>query len=319
MIKSKWWKWARRRALLVVPVILMATFLVFGLLQLVPGDLAVTLAGEAPTPERIAEIRSTYGLDRPFIVQYLSWLAHVAQGDLSRSLLSGEPVLTSILNRLPNTLIVVFGALSLSLAVGIPLGVAAAVRPGSRIDRALATTVSLGVALPSFWLAMILVSVLALDLNWFPATGMVRLSTSVSGAIWHTVLPALALSAAGAATIARQLRSALVDVLSSQYVRTLRAKGLTTTSILWKHGLKNVSVTLLTVIGLQINRLFSATVVIEIVFAIPGMGGLVVPAALAKDFPVVQGVVLTMAILNVTINFVVDAIIAYLDPRVSLS
>jgi peptide/nickel transport system permease protein len=319
MLSNDWWKWARRRLLLIVPVILMATFLVFGLLQLVPGDLAVTLAGEAPTPERIAEIRSVYGLDRPFLVQYLTWLGHAVQGDLSRSLMSGEPVIHSILNRLPNTLIVVFGALTLSLAVGIPLGVWAAVKPDSRVDRVLATTVSFGVAVPSFWIAMLLVSFFALDLNWFPATGMVRIGTSFSGAVWHTVLPAVALSASGAATVARQLRSALVDVLSSQYVRTLRAKGLTQSSILWKHGLKNVSVPLVTVIGLQINRLFSATVVVEVVFAIPGMGGLVVPAALAKDFPVVQGVVLTMAVLNVLINFVVDAVIAYLDPRVSLS
>ncbi len=319
MMTVDWWKWARRRALLVVPVLLLATFLVFALLQLVPGDLAVTLAGESPSPEHIAAIRAAYGLDQPFILQYLSWLGHVAHGDLSRSLVSGEPVLDSILDRLPNTLIVVVGALILSLSVGIPLGIWAAVRPGSLVDRILATTVSLGVALPSFWLAMILVSVFALDFNWFPATGIVRISTSVSGAVWHAVLPSLALSAAGAATVARQLRSALVEVLSSQYVRTLRAKGLPSSSILWSHGLKNVSVTLLTVIGLQINRLFSATVVVEVVFAIPGMGGLVVPAALAKDFPVVQGVVLTMAVLNVSVNFIVDGIIAYLDPRASLS
>lgn len=318
-VTGSWLKWARRRALLIAPVILLATFIVFGLLELVPGDLAVTLAGEAPSPERIAEIRTTYGFDKPFLVQYLNWLGNVVQGDLSRSILSGEPVINSILNRLPNTLIVIFGALSLSLAMGIPLGVAAAVRPGSRVDQMLATAVSLGVALPSFWLAMILVSIFALGLGWFPATGMVRLSTSIPEAISHAVLPSVALSVAGAATIARQLRSALVEILSSQYVRTLRAKGLTPGAILWKHGLKNASVTLLTVIGLQVNRLFSATVVVEVVFAIPGMGGLVVPAALAKDFPVVQGVVLTMAILNVTINFIIDGLIAYLDPRVALS
>jgi peptide/nickel transport system permease protein len=319
MMTADWWRWARRRVLLIVPVILLATFLVFGLLQLVPGDLAVTLAGEAPTPERIVEIRTTYGLDRPIIIQYLTWLRHVAEGDLSRSLLSGEPVTQSILNRLPNTLIVVFGSLTLSLMMGIPLGVSAAIRPGSRVDQILATVVSLGVALPSFWLAMILVSFFALELGWFPATGMVSLSTSVSGALWHAILPSVALSAAGAATVARQLRGALVEVLASPYVRTLRAKGLSPSSVLWKHGLKNVSVTLLTVIGLQINRLFSATVVVEVVFAIPGIGGLVVPAALAKDFPVVQGVVLTLAILNVSINFIVDGVIAYLDPRASLS
>ena len=272
MIASEWWKWACRRLLLIVPVILLATFLVFALVQLVPGDLAVTLAGESPTPERIHEIRVAYGLDQPFLVQYVDWLRHVVHGNLSRSLVSGEPVLNSILNRLPNTLIVVFGSLVLSLSVGIPLGVCAAVRPGSRVDRILATVVSFGVALPSFWLAMILVSFFALELKWLPATGMTRLSTSVSEAARHAILPSLALSAAGAATVARQLRSVLVEVLSSQFVRTLRAKGLTPASILWKHGLKNVSVTLLTVIGLQVNRLLSATVVVEVVFAIPRDG-----------------------------------------------
>lgn len=319
MVTSGWWKWARRRLLAIVPVVLLSTFVVFGLLQLVPGDLAVTLAGETPTPERIAEIRALYGLDRPFLVQYLTWVGNVLQGDLAKSLLTGEPVAHSIINRAPNTLMIVFGALSLSLIIGIPLGVWAAMSPGSRIDRMLGTTVSLGVALPSFWLAMILISYFALDLNWFPATGMIRPGTSFSGALWHSVLPSVALSATGAATVTRQLRNALVEVLASQYVRTLRAKGLTSASILWKHGLKNVSVTLLTVIGLQVNRLFGAAVVVEVVFAIPGMGGLVVPAALAKDFPVIQGVVLTMAILNVTVNFCVDAFIAYLDPRVSLA
>ena len=313
------WRWIGNRLLQIFPVIVLATFIVFGLLQLVPGDPAVTLAGDSASPQRIAEIRQIYGLDKPFLVQYGTWLGHAAQGDLSKSLLSGEPVRDSILHRLPNTLLIVAGSLLLSLLAGIPLGVAAAVRPGSRVDHFITAISSLGVAVPSFWLGMMLVSVFALGLRWLPATGAVAIGEDPIGALRHALLPSIALSAGGIATISQQLRGALGDVLSSQYVRTLRAKGLSSTEILWKHGLKNVSVPLLTVIGLLINRLLGATVVIEAVFAIPGTGSLVVNAAIGKDFPVVQGVVLTMVVLVIVVNLVVDGLFTVLDPRVSQS
>jgi peptide/nickel transport system permease protein len=311
------WRWLGNRLLQIVPVIVLATFIVFSLLQLVPGDPAVTLAGDSATPQRIAEIRQLYGLDKPFLVQYATWLGHAAQGDLSKSLLSGEPVRDTILRRLPNTLLIVAGALLLSLLIGIPLGMAAAIRPESRLDRFVTTIASLGVAVPSFWLGMMLVSIFALSLHWLPATGAASISDDPWGALRHALLPSIALSAGGIATIAQQLRSALTEVLSSQNVRTLRAKGLSSAAILWKHGLKNVSVPLLTVTGLLINRLLGATVVIEAVFAIPGTGSLVVSAAIGKDFPVVQGVVLTMVILVIVVNTVIDALYTFLDPRVS--
>ena len=311
------WRWIGNRLLQVFPVIVLATFIVFGLLQLVPGDPAVTLAGDSASPQRIAEIRQIYGLDKPFLVQYATWLGHAAQGDLSKSLLSGEPVRDSILHRLPNTLLIVAGSLLLSLLIGVPLGAAAAIRPGSRIDRFVTAISSLGVAVPSFWLAMMLVSLFALSLRWLPATGAESIGDDPAGALRHALLPSIALSAGGIATITQQLRSALSEVLSSQYVRTLRAKGLSSTAILWKHGLKNVSVPMLTVIGLLVNRLLGATVVIEAVFAIPGTGSLVVNAAIGKDFPVVQGVVLTMVVLVIVVNLAVDALYTFLDPRVT--
>jgi peptide/nickel transport system permease protein len=313
----KRWRWIGNRLLQILPVIVLATFIVFSLLQLVPGDPAVTLAGDSATPQRVAEIRQLYGLDKPFLVQYATWLGHAAQGDLSKSLLSGEPVRDTILHRLPNTLLIVAGSLLLSLLAGVPLGVAAAIRPESRLDRFVTFLSSLGVAVPSFWLAMMLVSVFALSLHWLPATGAASLIEDPWDAIRHAILPSIALSAGGIATIAQQLRSALGEVLSSQNVRTLRAKGLSSAAILWKHGLKNVSVPLLTVTGLLINRLLGATVVIEAVFAIPGTGSLVVNAAIGKDFPVVQGVVLTMVVLVIVVNLVIDGLYTFLDPRVS--
>ena len=308
--------WVWQRLLYLLPVAVLATFFVFGLLYLVPGDPAVTLAGENASPQHIEEIRTLYRLDRPVVVQYADWLTRVAHGDLSRSLLSGEPVSVSIARRLPNTLLIVAGALALSVLLGVPLSILAAMKPGGAADQAAMAVASLGVSVPSFWLAMILVSLFALGLHWFPATGAVPLGENVHAALTHAVLPALALSASGIATVARQLRSGLVEALTSPYVRALRARGLSRHAILWKHCLKNVSVPLLTVLGLLANRLLGAAVVIEAVFAIPGLGSMVTEAAIAKDFPVVQGVVLVVVTVVIVVNLTVDALCRLLDPRV---
>jgi len=305
-----------RRLVQVAPVIVLATFIVFGLQQLVPGDIAATLAGENATDARIAEIRKLYGLDRPFLEQYGTWLWHALHGDLGRSLLSGEVVLDSILRRFPTSLLIVGCALSLSLLIGVPLGILAATRPGSRVDALVTSIASLGVALPNFWLAMLLVATFALNWHFFPATGAKPLSAGVGPALLHAALPSIALAAGGVAEVARQLRSSLVEVLSSQYVRTLHAKGLSPAAILWRHGLKNVSVNLLTVIGLIFNRLLGATVVIEAVFAIPGIGSMVVHAAIHKDFPVIQGVVLALVLIVIALNLLIDVLYTVFDPRV---
>jgi len=306
----------RRRLVQVAPVIVLATFIEFGLQQLVPGDIAVTLAGENATDARIAEIRTLYGLDRPFFAQYGHWLWGVLHGDLGKSLLSGEVVLDSIARRFPVSLLIVGCALALSLAIGIPLGILAATRPGSRVDAFVTSIASLGVALPNFWLAMLLVATFALNWTLFPATGAKPLSAGLGPALLHAALPSIALAAGAIAEVARQLRSSLVEVLSSQYVRTLHAKGLSPAAILWRHGLKNVSVNLLTVIGLVFNRLLGATVVIEAVFAIPGIGSMVVHAAIHKDFPVIQGVVLALVLIVICLNLLIDVLYTVFDPRI---
>ena len=306
-----------RRLLQVVPIVVLATFIVFGLLKLVPGDIALTLAGDNASDERIAEIRQLYGLDRPFLVQYASWLWKALHGDLSKSLLSGEPVLSSIARSFPNTLLIVALAMAIALILGIPLGIAAASRPHETLDKTVMAVASIGIAVPNFWLAMILVAIFALQLNWLPATGSAPLSAGIREALGHAILPALALAAGGIAEVSRQLRSSLIDILSSQAVRTLHAKGLSPSVILWKHGLKNVSVNLLTVISLLANRLLAATVVVEAVFAIPGMGNLIVHAAIHRDFPVVQGVVFAMVLVVVTINLLAEVLYGVLDPRIA--
>lgn len=306
-----------RRAVQVVPVAVLATFIVFGLLQLVPGDPAAILAGDYASAERIAQIRAQYGFDQPLLAQYGAWLLHAARGDFGTSLLSGQAVLPAIAEQMPNTLVVVAGALLLSLLVGVPLGILAATRAGSVVDGAVSTVASLGVAMPNFWLGMVLVTVFALDLGWLPATGSAPLFTDPLGAVRHAVLPAVAVSAGGVADVARQVRSALAEVLGAPFVRTLRAKGMGPGAIVWKHGLKNIGVTLATVVGLLVNAMLGATVVVEAVFAIPGLGSLVVKSAIGKDFPMVQGVVLVMVLIVIAVNLLVDMLYPLLDPRIS--
>jgi peptide/nickel transport system permease protein len=306
---------AGRRLLQLIPALLLATLLAFALLKLVPGDIAVTLAGDNASDQRIQEIRQLYGLDRSILVQYVEWLGKVVRGDLSHSLLTGEAVLVAIERCLPSTLLIVVLAMGMTVLIGAPLGVLAAHRQGGWVDTAVMTVSSLGVAIPSFWLAMLLISTLAMDRSLFPVSGAVPLLQDPWAALHHAVLPALALAAGGIAEVSRQLRGALLELLSSQQVRTLRAKGLAPGAILWKHGLRNVGVNLLTVIALLANRMLAATVVIEAVFAIPGMGGLIVNAALQRDFPVVQGVILVMVVLVLLVNLVTDMLYGLIDPR----
>jgi peptide/nickel transport system permease protein len=303
------------RLLQVVPVVILATFAVFGLLQLVPGDPAAVIAGESATAERIAQIREMLGLDLPLWQQYAHWLGDAVRGDLSTSLITGVPVLEEVLRRLPNTLLIVVIALILSIAIGVPLGILAATRVDGPVDRIVTGIASLGVAVPNFWMGMILVGVFALGFGWFPTTGAARITEAPLDALSHAFLPACALATGGIAEITRQLRSALIEVLSSQYVRTLHAKGLSNARILWKHGLKNVALTLLTVIGLVFNRALGATVAIEAVFAIPGTGSLVVASAINKDFPMVQGVVFVLILIVIACNLMIDILYSVLDPR----
>ncbi len=300
-----------------IPIMILATFLVFSLMQLVPGDIAHTIAGENASESRIEEIRKQYGLNQPFLVQYGHWLLAAVQGDFGVSLLSGEEVSTTIARVFPNTLFIVVYAVILSILIGVPLGILASSKPNSKLDGAIMGATSLGVAVPNFWLGMVLVSFFALTWQWFPATGFESPMDDLTAALWFATLPAIALCTNGIAEVARQLRSSLVEIHGSQHVRTLHAKGLSPSSILWKHGLKNVSVNLLTVIGLLFNKALAATVVVETVFAIPGMGNTIVRAVLQGDFPVVQGAVLAMVVTVILVNLMTDLLYTVLDPRIT--
>lgn len=304
------------RLLALVPTVLLATFGVFVLVQLAPGDPAISMAGENATPEQIETIRDELGLDRPLLVQYWDWLTGALHGDLGTSLTTRLSVADEIRRTLPITLQLVAGGLLVAVALGVTAGVAAARRPNSRADALISSAASAGAAMPSFWLGLVLVSVFALSLGWVPATGYTPFRVDPSLALQQLVLPSIALGVAGAAEIARQLRAVMLDVLASDHVRTLRAKGLSNRRIVWQHALKGSGVPLLTVIGLQVSRLLGATVVVEAVFGISGIGTLVVGAAQNRDYPVVVGVVVVMAVLVILTNVIVDASYRVIDPRI---
>ena len=305
-----------RRLAQAVPTIVLLSFFTFFILHIGPGDPALLLAGEFPTEESIAEIRALYGFDQPIWEQYLAWAGQVLHGNFGKSLQSQEPVSQLILSRLPNTLLIVVYAMVIAVAVGGMLGIAAAARRGGLVDRVATGLATIADALPYFWLAMLLVSVFALDWQLFPATGAVPFTEDPLGALWTATLPAVALSVSGIAQVTRQLRAAMIEVLASPFVRTLRAKGLSEASILWKHGLRNVGITLVTVTGLVFSGKIGGTLLTETVFAIPGTGSALIQAAINKDYFVVQGIILVLSLLVLLVNLAVDLLYAVLDPRV---
>lgn len=299
-----------------VPTLFLASFGVFFLMHLAPGDPASILAGEDATAARVQQIRHQLGFDRPVIQQYWRWLTHALHGDLGISLLTRESIMSAIDRTLPITLQLVAGALIVSLVFGVMAGVAAARRANTATDAVISSVSSAGAAIPSFWLGLVLVSIFALHFHWFPATGFVGITHHLGVALNNLVLPSIALGAVGAAEIARQLRAVMIETLATDHVRTLRAKGLSERRIVWTHALKGSAVPLVTIVGLQVSRLLGATVVVEAVFGIPGMGSLVVSAAENRDYPVVQGVVVVMAAIVILVNLVVDVSYRLLDPRI---
>ncbi len=305
-------RYIRDRLLASIPVILGVSLLVFSVLHLLPGDpVAIMLGESAASPERIAELKAQLGLDDPLPLQYARFLGNALRGDLGRSIRSNRPVLDEIREQAPNTIQLTIAGLGLAVLVGIVLGVLAGRYQNSWIDHLSMLVALLGVSMPSFWMGLLLIFFFALQLGWRPATGQ--------GGLHRLVLPAFTLGVHAMAIIARLTRSNMVEVLGQEYVTTARAKGLSESAVLVGHALRNALVPVLTIVGLQFGTLLGGAVVIETVFARQGMGRLAVEAILAKDFPVVQGVVLVAAVLYVLINLLVDIAYGVIDPRIRAS
>lgn len=307
-----------KRILQMIPVLLVVTALVFSLLLLIPGDpvRAIIGVGEALDEEQMEAMRIRLGLDKPIPVQYVIWLGKAVRGNFGQSNHTNQDVMYEIKNRLPVTIQLGLAAWMISIIIAIPAGIISAMKRGTKTDF-VATVLSMGgVAIPGFWLGIMLILFFGVVLNWLPTHGFVSLFENPIEGIRHLILPAVSLGLAGAALNMRQTRSAMLEVLAQDYVRTARAKGLREGRVIWVHALKNSMLPVVTIIGLQIGRLFGGAVIIETMFAIPGMGRLMVDSIFRKDFPIVQATVLIVAVTVLVANLITDIIYAYLDPRI---
>jgi peptide/nickel transport system permease protein len=289
---------------------------VFALLHVTPGDPAVIIAGDYATAEDIARIRARLGLDQPLATQGRIWLGRVVRGDLGTSIFSGLPVATLIKQRAEATIGLTLFALIISVGVGVPLGVIAAWKKGSWLDRVVMVLAVSGFSMPTFWLGFLLVFVFAISVPWLPVQGYRPLAEGFWPFFRHLILPAFTLSVVYMALIARMTRASMLGVLGEDFIRTAFAKGLAPRHVLIRHALKNASLPVITIIGLGFALLIGGAVVTESVFALPGLGRLTVDAIIRRDYPVVQGVILVVSAVYVVINLVVDLLYVFLDPRI---
>ena len=305
-----------RRIASLLPVLLLVSFAAFSLIWLVPGDAAVTILGPDVDKATVEALRKSLGLDRSLPAQYGTWLGKAIQGDLGRSLRDNRPITGAVLERLPATVELSVLAMLVALAIGIPAGIITATRRGTWVDF-LGSVLSLGgISMPNFWLGILLILALSVVLGWLPPSGYVPLRESVRGNLELMIMPALTLGMALAATVARQTRASVLQVLDLDYVRTARAKGAKEGRVIGVHVMKNALIPVVTIVGLQIGRLAGGAVITETIFGIPGFGRLAVDSLLARDFPVIQAVVLLMAVAVVLSSLLVDIVYAYLDPRI---
>lgn len=310
-----------RRATALIPVLLIVTFGVFMLTGLIPGDPAVTLAGgEQATPERIEEVRRELGLDRPLLVRYLDWLGNAVRGDFGTSIYNDRyTVIEDILQRIPVTMGLAFLAIIFGLVVAVPIGILAGMKPGGAVDRVSIIGISLGIAIPNFFLAMVLVAIFAVQLRWLPAMGFTRITDSPSQWLNSMILPAFSLGLFAGASVARQIRAALVDVMNSNYVRTAWAMGAAAPTVVVRHALKNAAIPAVTVLGLQMTSLLGGSILIEQIFSLPGLGSYLIRALLAQDLPVILGVTTFFVLLHLIMTLLMDISYGVLNPKVRVS
>jgi len=329
-------RYALRRGLTVIPVLVGVSALVFGFIHLIPGDPAVTMLGERATPEKVAEVRRQLGLDRPIHEQYLLYVGRLLRGDLGTSIVRGDPVLADLLRRFPATVELGTAAIALALLLGIPIGIVSAVWRNSVVDGLARVWALAGVSMPIFWLGLMLAWVFGVQLRWFPTgfrlgtdaalepwTHFVLLDAALQGrwaiagdALRHLVLPAVTLATIPLAVIARMTRASILEALSQDYIRTAEAKGLPQAAVVLRHALRNALLPVLTVIGLQVGHLLAGAILTETIFSWPGIGLWVYEAIEARDYAIVQGASLFIAVIFVTVNLATDLLYAAADPRV---
>jgi peptide/nickel transport system permease protein len=305
-----------RRVLATLPVMAIVALFVFSLLYIAPGDPAAVIAGDQASPADVERIRQSLGLDQPFLVQFGTWLGHILRGDLGTSIFTNLPVSAMIAQRIEPTVSLMAITLVLTIVVAVPLGVVAAWKAGSLVDRAIMAFAVFGFSLPVFVVGYVLAYVFALELEWLPVQGYTPLAQGFWPWLENLILPSIALGCVYIALIARITRASMLEVLQQDYIRTARANGLGQGGILFVHALKNAAVPIVTVIGIGIALLIGGAVVTESVFAIPGLGRLTVDAILRRDYPVIQGIVLVFSFVYVLVNLMIDVTYTLIDPRI---
>lgn len=307
-----------RRILTSIPTLLLITIIVFSIQRLLPGDPALALAGEEQDPAVIEYIRTKYHLNEPIPVQYFYWLTALFHGDLGESIRTGEGVTAMLLDKLPVTAELSILSLLLALLIAIPAGVISATKKESSLDYSANVVALSGLSIPNFWLGIILILIFSVQLGWLPASGYVSPSENLIKNLKGMLMPAFVLGTGTAAVLMRQTRSAMLDVLRANYISTARAKGLTERVVIYKHGLRNALIPVVTLAGLELGALLSGAVLTEQVFIIPGFGKMLVDAVFNRDYAAVQGVVLFTAISYIVVNLLVDLIYGLIDPRIRL-
>ena len=307
---------ALRRLLSAIPVLFIVSLISFGLMRLIPGDPAASIAGPSATPAQIDQLRRDLGLDEPLLMQLLHYYQGLLQGDFGKSLLLGKGVLAATLERLPVTIGLSLYALVLTLLIGVTSGIIAALRQNTWVDQVAMMIAMLGISIPNFFLGLLMIIFFAVKLGWLPSGGYVPFSQDPIGWLRSTTMPAISLALLQAGLLARITRSGMLEVLRQDYVRTARAKGLPERQVILKHALANALIPIVTVVGIIISLLLSGAVVTEALFSLPGMGQLLTQAVLSRDYPMVQGGLLLVTTFLVVVNILVDILYAMIDPRV---
>ncbi len=310
------YQYVLQRLLLALVVILGVTFVVFMIMQIVPGDPARVVLGPYASDESVQGLRERLGLNRPFFEQYISWLLGLLQGDFGQSLLNGQEVAPQLWSRLGPSFELALVSLLVGLAVAFPVGMISALKPGSSIDIVSTLFSQIGVSVPTFWMGILLIIIFSLNLNTLPPSGYTPITEDPGDWFAHIILPAFTAGFVSASIQTRFIRSAMLDVLSANYVQTARAKGLAERTVVLRHALRNALINIVTIIGLQITALFSGVVVVEVVFSWPGLGRLALNAVLERDYPLLQGTVFVVALMVTIVNLLIDLLYFVLDPRI---
>jgi peptide/nickel transport system permease protein len=310
-------RYLAKRAAQAVVVLLGVSVIVFALVHLVPGDPIRTALGTRFDPETYAALRARAGFDRPLPVQYAQWLGSALTGDLGVSFRSGQPVTTTLLGRLPATISLALASLVVALVIAVPLGIVSAVRSGSKLDSFATVFSQLGISIPDFWMGIVFILVFSLTLGWLPPSGYVPFTDSPFGWLERVIMPAVTIGVVSGSILTRFVRSAMLEALSQDYTRTARSKGLAERTVITRHVLRNALIPVVTVTGLQLAFLLGGVIVVEVVFSWPGLGQLAIQAVSARDYSILQGTVLLLAVIFLLVNLVVDLLYAWLDPRIT--